>query len=128
LGCLVGVEVPSLDDDILADDANVAKDPTADASFAIRDSRSPAIALPAVAAMSDLIAELSGAAEPVCEGAIGLSPLQALASITTAARLIRRLERFCIVTPLLFEWRLNGVTGSPRRTVAQGRHEAKAQQ
>jgi len=91
-----------LDDDNLAADANAANDPAADASLAISDSRSPAIALPAVAAMSDLIAELSGA-EPTCDGAIGLSPLQPLASISTAARVIKRLERFCIMTPLLLD-------------------------
>jgi hypothetical protein len=32
------------------------------------------------------------------------------------------------MTQLLFELRLKDVTGSPRRTVAQGRHGAKAQQ
>jgi hypothetical protein len=101
LGCCAGAEVLSVADEILAADVRAAKDPTAEASFAINDSRSLAIELPAVVAMSDLIAELSGA-EPTCEGAIGLSPLQPLASISTAARVIKRLERFCIMTPLLF--------------------------
>ena len=119
--------MPSVDDDILAEDVKAAKDPTADASFATSDSRSPAIALPALAAMSDLIAVVSGA-EPTCEGAIGLSPLQPLASISTAATVIKRAERFCIMTPLLFEGRFKDVAGSPRRTVAQGRPGAKAQQ
>jgi hypothetical protein len=126
-----GVGLGVLDsEDSLIDGASRAKDPTADAWFAISDSRSLAIALPAVVARSDLIAEVSGAlAEPSsCEGAVGLSPLQPLASINTAARVIKRLERFCIMTPLLFELRLKDVTGSPRRTVAQGRHGAKAQQ
>jgi hypothetical protein len=129
VGEVVGLEELSSTDDIPLDGASRAKDPTADTSFAISDSRSPAIAFPAVAAMSDLIAVLSGALdEPSCEGEVGLSPLQPLASITTAARVIKRRERFCMMTPLLFEWRFKDVTGSPRRTAAQGRHGAKAQQ
>src|SRR5207244_9177187 len=43
------------------DGTSTAKDPTAAASLAISVSRSLAIAFPADAAMSDLIAELSGA-------------------------------------------------------------------
>jgi hypothetical protein len=58
-GGAVGVS-PSNDGD---DGAKTAKDPTAAASFATRLSRSPAIALPAALATSDLIAELSGAPE-----------------------------------------------------------------
>jgi hypothetical protein len=125
----VGLGVPLVSADIPVDGASTAKDPTAETWFASKDSRSVAIALPAVAAMSDLIAEESGAlAEPlICEGAVGLSPLQPLASINTAATVIKRLERFCIMTPFLFGLRLKDVTGSPRRTVAQGRHGAKAQ-
>jgi hypothetical protein len=54
--------------------------------------------------MSDLIAEVSEAlAVPSSEGAVGLSPLHPLASIKTAATVTKRLERFCIMTPLLFE-------------------------
>jgi hypothetical protein len=51
-----------------------------------------AIALPAEAAISDLIAKLRGtlAEPPIGKGAVVLSPLQALASITTAASLIKR--------------------------------------
>jgi hypothetical protein len=125
----VGFGVVPVSEDILIDGASRAKDPTADTWFAISASRSTAIALPAAVAMSDLIAEVSGALAEAssCEGAVGLSPLQPLASINTAAT-IKRFERFCIMTPLLFELRLKDVTGSPRRTVAQGRHGAKAQQ
>ena len=91
------------------DDANdgetIAKDPTAAAWFAINVSRSLAIALPALAAMSDLIADASGTLAPLISegaGAAGLSPLQPLASINPAASAIRRYVRFCIMTPLLF--------------------------
>jgi hypothetical protein len=96
-----GLEALSLADEVLTEGASKAKDPIADTSLAISDSRSLAIAFPAVAAISDLIAEASGAlAEPsICEGAVGLSPLQPLASINTAATAIKRLERFCIMTP-----------------------------
>jgi hypothetical protein len=84
--------VPSVDDASLKDEGS-AKDPTADTSFAIKDSMSVAIAFPAVVAISDLIADASGelAEDPlICEGAVVPSPLQALASITTTARLITR--------------------------------------
>jgi hypothetical protein len=85
---------------------HASEDPTADTSFATSDSKSLAIEFPAVVAMSDLIAELSGTVaedEPsICEGAVVLSPLQPLASITTAARVTKRDERFCIMTPDLF--------------------------
>lgn len=98
--------MPSVDDATFIDGARSAKDPTADTSFAISDSISLAIAFPAVVAMSDLIAELRVTLpedEPsICEGAVALSPLQPLASITTAARVTKRAERFCIRTPVLF--------------------------
>jgi len=85
--------------------ASKAKDPTAAASLAIRVSRSLAIAFPAAAAMSDLIAELSGAlALPACEGApgpAGLSLLQAIARIRTPAKVMKLYERLGIWTPLL---------------------------
>ena len=84
--------------------ANTAKDPTADAWLAISVSRSLAMALPAVVAMSDLIAELSGASGEIPEGApspVGLSPLHAIARISTPAKVIKLNERFGIMTPLL---------------------------
>ncbi len=77
-----------------------AKDPTAAASLATRLSRSPAIALPAAAAISDLTAELSGAPEElICEGApgpAGLSPLHAMARISTPEKVMKLKERFDI--------------------------------
>jgi len=77
-----------VDHSVFIDGPSMAKDPTADISFAIRDSISLAIAFPAVVAISNLIAELSGTlADPSTgKGAVVLSPLQALASITTAAQ------------------------------------------
>ncbi|PYP52584.1 MAG: hypothetical protein DMD39_06680 [Gemmatimonadetes bacterium] len=85
--------------------AKTAKDPTAAASLAINVSRSRAIAFPAAAAISDLIAELSGALEELsCEetsGPAGLSPLQAIARIRTPAKVMKLNERLGIGTPLL---------------------------
>jgi hypothetical protein len=87
------------------DGVKTAKDPTAAASLAIKLSRSLAIAFPADPAMSDLIAELSGApAVFICEGAPGparLSPLQPIARISTPAKVIKLNERLSIWTPLL---------------------------
>jgi len=90
----------------------IAKDPTAAIWFAVRASRSEAIALPALAAMSDLIADASWMLAPliseVAAGAAGLSPLQPLASINPAASAIRRYTRFCMMTPAV-EKRLDDV-------------------
>jgi hypothetical protein len=96
----VVLEALSSTDDTPFDGASSAKDPTADASFAISASRSPAIALPALAAMSDLTTMLRGApSEPLCKGEVVLSALHPLASINTAPTVIKRLKRFCIMTP-----------------------------
>ena len=76
-----------------SDGERIAKDPSAATWFAISDSRSLAIALPALAAMSDLIAAASGTLAPVMSedagGAAGLSPLQPLASISPASAMKR---------------------------------------
>jgi len=57
------------------------------------------------AAMSYLIAERSGAPEElICEGErgpAGLSPLQAIARISTPAKVMKLKERLCIRAPLL---------------------------
>ncbi|GAC1415043.1 MAG: hypothetical protein NVSMB53_13360 [Gemmatimonadaceae bacterium] len=109
MGCAAGgfdggveLEVPS---NAGADGVKTAKDPTANASLEIKVSRSPAIEFPADAAMSDLIAELSGAPEELtCDapGAAGLSPLQATARISTPAKVMKLKERFSISTPATF--------------------------
>jgi hypothetical protein len=114
------------------DGETIAKDPTAAAWFAISVSRSVAIALPALAAMSDLIADASGTLAPliseIAAGAAGLSPLQPLASINPAASAIRRYTRSCMMTSLLLE---NGWTTwreDHAAVAVKGRHGAKAQQ
>jgi hypothetical protein len=63
-----------------------------------------AIALPADAAISELIALLTGAFGLTCPGApgpAGLSPLQPIARIRTPAKLTRLKERLYMLTPRL---------------------------
>ena len=76
------------------DGETIVKDPTAATWFAISDSRSLAIALPALDATSDLIADASAPLAPAISedaaGAAGLSPLQPLASINPAASATKR--------------------------------------
>lgn len=90
------------------------------------------MALPAFAAMSDLIADASGMLAPLISegaaGAAGLSPLQPLASINPAASDIKRYTRFCIMTPLLLDdgwmqWREDHAAESVQRQ-ARGQSSA----
>jgi hypothetical protein len=87
------------------------------------------MAFPAEAAMSDFMTEASGADCESSElGLVGLSLLQAIARISTPAKVMKLKERLDIKAPRL---RIDGLTtwrGDHAAGRNQGRRGAKAQQ